>query len=102
MLAIIQLSHNNNKQGGIEMKLRKELPNVISAFEKVKQYIPAHVEYVRAEGKYNDLEERIAWDLLYATKGTAWICGLHSKYNCNSDHITTLAKRALRQVYPID
>ena len=84
------------------MKLRSELPNVISAFEKVKEKIPAHVEWVKKAGNYKDLETRIAWDLLYITKGTTWICELYSKYNCNDDHITTLAKRALRQVYPIN
>jgi len=83
------------------MKLKNELPNVISAFEKVKEQIPAYVEYVKAAGNYNDLETRIAWDLLRATKGSAWICELYSKYGCNDNHITTLAKRALEQVYPI-
>lgn len=82
------------------MKLKNELPNVISAFETVKQKIPTHVEWVKKEGNYKDLETRIAWDLLYATKGTRWICELYSKYDCNDDHITTLAKQALRQVYP--
>jgi hypothetical protein len=84
------------------MKLKNELPNVISAFEKVKEQIPAYVEQVKLAGGYKDLETRIAWDLLYATKGTAWICELYSKYNCNDNHITTLAKRALEQVYPIN
>lgn len=84
------------------MKLRNELPNVISAFEKVREQIPAYVEQVKLAGGYNDLETRIAWDLLRATKGTAWICELYSKYNCNDEHITTLAKHALEQVYPID
>jgi len=83
------------------MKLKKELPDVVQAFEAIKQHIPAHVELVKAAGNYKDLGTRIAWDLLYATKGTTWICELYSKYDCNDDHITTLAKRALRQVYPI-
>ena len=83
------------------MRLAKELPNVVQAFQSVQQHIPAHVAMVKAAGNYKDLETRIAWDLLYATKGTAWICELYAKYDCNDDHITTLAKRALRQVYPI-
>lgn len=84
------------------MKLKDELPNVIQAFEAVKEKIPAHVEQVKAAGNYKDLETRIAWDLLYATKGSAWICELYSKHNCNDNHITTLARRALREVYPIN
>ena len=84
------------------MKLRNELPNVINAFEKVKEQIPAHVDRVKQAGGYKDLETRIAWDLLYATKGTVWICELYSKYDCKDSHISTLAKRALRQVYPIN
>ena len=84
------------------MKLITELPDVISAFETVKEKIPAHVEQVKAAGNYKDLETRIAWDLLYATKGSTWICELYSKHKCNDNHITTLAKRALKQVYPIN
>ena len=82
------------------MKLQNELANVISAFETVKEKIPAYVEWVKKEGNYKDLETRIARDLLYATKGTKWICELYSNYDCDDDHITTLAKQALRQVYP--
>lgn len=84
------------------MKLRSELPNVIRAFESVKDKIPAYVEHVKMIGGYKDLETRIAWDLLYATKGTAWICGLYDKYSCKDTHIDTLAKRALKQVHPIN
>lgn len=84
------------------MKLRNELPDVVRAFETIKQQIPAHVERVKKAGGYKDLETRIAWDLLYATKGTTWICKLYDKYNCNDNHISTLAKRALRQIYPIN
>lgn len=82
------------------MKLQNELANVISAFETVKQKIPAYIEQVKKEGNYKDLETRIARDLLYATKGTKWICALYDRYDCNDDHIDTLAKQALRQVYP--
>jgi len=82
------------------MKLQNELHNVISAFEAVKEKIPAYIEWVKKEGNYQDLETRIAWDLLHATKGSAWICELYNRYDCNDDHIDTLARRALRQVYP--
>lgn len=84
------------------MKLKNELPEVIRAFDTMREQIPAHVERVKILGRYEDLETRIAWDLLYATKGTTWLCALRYRYNCNDDHITTLAKRALRQVYPIN
>lgn len=84
------------------MRLKSELPSVIEAFERVKEKIPAYVEHVKAQGGYKDLETRIAWDLLYATKGTTWICSLYDKYGCNDLHITTLAKQALQQVYPIN
>lgn len=84
------------------MKLKNELPDVIQAFEKVKEKIPAHVEWVKKEGNYKDLETRIARDLLYATKGTKWICDLYDRYDCTDDHIDTLARQALRQVYSIN
>ncbi len=84
------------------MKLKNELPNVVKAFKRFEKKIPAYIETIKNQGGYKDLEARIAWDLLYATKGSLWICELYSKYDCNDNHIATLAKRALREVCPIN
>lgn len=83
------------------MKLKAELNTVIKAFQGIKHLIPEHVELVKQEGTYEDLETRIAWDCLRSAKGTNWICNLYDRYDCNDKHITTLAKAALRAVYTI-
>ncbi len=84
------------------MKLKPELNKVTKALEGIKHLIPEHVELVKQQGNYKDLETRIAWDCLRAAMGTKWICSLYDQYNCNDDHITTLAKKALRTVYKIE
>jgi len=84
------------------MKLKPELDTVTKAFQSIKHLIPEHVELVKQQGNYKDLETRIAWDCLSAVMGTKWICSLYDQYNCNDDHITTLAKKALRTVYKIE
>ncbi len=83
------------------MKLKPELDAVIKKFQGIKHLIPKHVELVKQEGNYKDLEVRIAWDCLRAVMGTKWICNLYDRYNCNDNHITTLAKKALKTVYKI-
>ena len=83
------------------MKLKAELNTVIKALQGIKHLIPEHVELVKREGRYKDLETRIAWDCLRAVMGTKWICSLYDRYDCNDDHITTLAKKALKTVYKI-
>ena len=84
------------------MKLKPELDKVTKAFEGIKHLIPEHVKIVKQQGNYKDLETRIAWDCLRATMGTKWICNLYDQYDCNDDHITTLAKQALKAVYKIE
>ena len=83
------------------MKFKNELNNTIKEFKKIKHLIPKQVEYLEQEGKCKDLETRLAWDCLRATVGTATICKWYDQYNCNDKHITTLAKRALKEVYPL-
>lgn len=82
------------------MKLQNELNTVIKALQGIKHLIPEHVELVKREGNYKDLETRIARDCLRAAMGTKWICDLYDRYDCTDDHIDTLARQALRQVYP--
>ena len=83
------------------MKLKPELDRVIKEFQCIKHLIPEHVKLVKQEGRYKDLETRIAWDCLRAVMGTKWICNLYDQYDCNDDHITTLAKKALKTVYKL-
>lgn len=84
------------------MKLRTELDGVVKKMEEVKEKIELHAEWLKKDGKYKDFETRLAWDVLRAVVGTDTICKWYEQYNCNNDHIDTLAKRALKQVYPIN
>ena len=85
----------------MKMKLENELQGVIEKFRRIEKKIPAYIEQVKEEGGYNNLEVRVAMDLLRATVGTTLLCEWYDKYDCNDTHIVTLAKRALKEVYPI-
>lgn len=84
------------------MKLQKELKPLINDFNKIKDQIPAHVKKVKQDNNYKDLEVRIAYDCLRTVRSPQDICQWYDKYNCNDEHITTLAKRALKEVYKIE
>lgn len=83
------------------MKMQAELNNVINRFKKIAERIPAHAEKLRQSGNYKDFKTRLAWDCLYAVYSASEICEWYDKYNVHDQHITTLAKKALDQVYPI-
>ena len=82
------------------MKLQNELNFTI---EKIKglSNLKEYAEDLKANGKYNDFETRLAWDALRAAVGTNTICKWYDQYNCNDTHISTLAKKALKEVYTI-
>lgn len=86
-------------KGMIQMKLLNELPVVVEALRKIQHEIPLYAEQLKASSNYNDFETRLAWDCMRAVMGTEWICSMYAKYNCNDTHLTTLAKRALKEVY---
>lgn len=83
------------------MKLKAELNEVVRRMEEVKEKIELHAEWLKKNGGYKDFETRLAWDVLRAVVGSDTICKWYKDYACNDKHIDTLAKRALRQVYPI-
>ena len=83
------------------MKLKNELNGIIEAFESIKDRIVAHAKYLKEVGGYNDFETRLAWDALRAVRTSQWICELYDKYDCNVEHIDTLARKALQAVYKI-
>lgn len=83
------------------MKLKAELNEVVRKMEEIKEKIELHAEWLKKNGGYKDFETRLAWDALRAVVGSDTICKWYRDYDCNDEHIDTLAKRALRQVYPI-
>lgn len=83
------------------MKLKALLPEVLSRFSEVSlSSVMMHIDDVKAEGKYKNLETRIAWDLMHTTFTPSEICEWYKQYDCNDDHITTLAKEAMHKVFP--
>jgi hypothetical protein len=84
------------------MKLNKELPYVVKEFKKIKNKIPPYAEELKKEGNYKDFKTRLAWDCLYAVIPINTVCNWYDEYNCNDNHVTTLAKKALKQVYDIN
>lgn len=83
------------------MKLKAELNEVVRKMEGIKEKIELHAEWLKKNGGYKDFETRLAWDALRAVVGSDTICKWYRDYDCNDKHIDTLAKQALRQVYPI-
>lgn len=79
------------------MKLEKEIPYVTGRMEDLKKArdLPGYIETVRNSGEYKILRNRIAWDLIRAACGSAYLCGLYGKYGCNDSHITTLAIKCM-------
>lgn len=82
------------------MKLKNELNFVVEKLKRITD-LEKYAEKLKAEGNYNDFETRLAWDALRASVGTNTICKWYDKYNCNDKHIDTLAKKALKEVYPL-
>lgn len=83
------------------MKLKALLPEVESRFKTIPaEVLTKHIAKVKADGKYKDLTTRISWDLLHATFNPNEICDWYKQYNCNDDHITTLVREAMNNVFP--
>lgn len=80
------------------MKLQNELQYVKAQFEnnidKIKDYAPK----LKESKQYNDFEVRLTWDCLRAFVGSGTICLWYDKYNCHDTHITTLGKKALKEL----
>lgn len=79
------------------MKLKNELDYTVNQFKKIKN-LESYAEKLKETGNYKDFGTRLAWDCIHATIPSEIVCGWYDKYNCNDDHITTMAKAALREL----
>ena len=84
------------------MKLQNEVQNVIQKMKEIEHKIAPYAEQLKQMGGYKDFETRLAYDVLKAVVSSKEICEWYEKYNCNDEHITTLAKRCLKEVYKVD
>ena len=77
------------------MKLANELDFVVEKFKQIN-CLEEYAVNLKKYGLYKDFETRLAWDCLRMTIPSNTICEWYEKYGCNDDHITTLAKKALK------
>jgi hypothetical protein len=84
------------------MKLQNELNGLIEKLETIKTKIPPYAEQLKNTGGYKNFENRLAWDCLHAVVPVSVICEWYTKYDCNDEHISTLARKALNVVLRID
>jgi len=84
------------------MKLQAELENVTNRFKEIQGKIIPYAKQLKMSNNYKDFETRLAWDCLHTTFKSSEICNWYDKYNCTDEHITTLAKQALKKIYPIN
>ena len=81
------------------MKLQNEYNGLVERMVKIDRgQIKRHAEGIRENGGYKCFETRLAWDLLRLVTPTATICDWYEVYDCNDSHITTLAKKACKDL----
>lgn len=80
------------------MKLQKELGYVKTQFQNNLSAIKDYAPKLKASGQYKDYETRLTWDCLRAFIGTGTMCLWYEKYNCHDAHITTVGKKALKEL----
>ena len=80
------------------MLLQKEIPFVESKIKELANRVnlQEYANKLKDSGEYNNFETRLSWDIIRAACGTSYFCDLYDKYGANDDHISTLAKKAVK------
>ena len=85
------------------MKLQEVHKEILDEFKKISldsdlwEKLKNHIKVVKESSGYKMLNVRIAWDIMRWRIGTSRMCDWYRKYDCNDDHITTLALRCMRE-----
>ena len=85
------------------MKLQEVYKETLDEFNKINlnsdllEKLKNHIQAVKESGEYKILNVRIAWDIMRWRIGTPRMCDWYRKYECNDDHITTLALRCIHE-----
>lgn len=85
------------------MKLDEVHKETLDEFKKIilncelLEKLKCHIKAVKESGEYKRLNVRIAWDIMRWRIGTQRMCDWYRKYDCNDDHITTLALRCMHE-----
>lgn len=80
------------------MKLQNEFDFVKTQFANNIDKIKAYAPKLKASEQYKDFETRLTWDCIRAFVGSGTVCLWYEKYNCNDKHITTVGKKALKDL----
>lgn len=84
------------------MKLQKVYKETLEEFNRISndcellEKLKQHILAVKQAHEYKKLNVRIAMDIMYWRVGSSRMCQWYGKYNCNDEHITTLALRCLK------
>ena len=84
------------------MKLQKVYKETLEEFKAISldcellDKLKNHIQVVKEYGGYKSLNVRIAWDIMYWRIGSSKMRDWYREYECNDDHIATLALRCLR------
>lgn len=84
------------------MKLQEVYKQTLDEFKAISldcellEKLKNHIQEVKESHEYKRLNVRIALDIMRWRIGTSKMCDWYRKYDCNDDHITTLALRCLR------
>ena len=76
------------------MKLKSEIQFIRESFKGISS-LREYAEILKANGNYKDFGTRLAWDCIHCSIPSETVCGWYDKYNCDDNHITTLAKAVL-------
>ena len=85
------------------MKLDEVHKETLDEFNKISlngdllEKLKNHIQAVKESGEHKRLNFRIAWDIMRWRIGTSRMCDWYRKYECNDDHITTLALHCMRE-----
>ena len=85
------------------MKLHEVYKETLDEFRAISldcellEKLKCHIQAVKESGEYKMLNVRIAWDIMRWRIGTSRMCDWYRKYDCNDEHITTLALRCMRE-----
>lgn len=86
------------------MKIKPEHYSVLlESIRPLADKLPAHREFIRKEGKSKDVEMRLRWDALWASKidGKAscfWISNVLYKDGLNDSHIDSALRAVMREL----
>ena len=84
------------------MKLQEVYKETLDEFKKISldsellENLKNHIQAVKESHEYKSLNVRIACDIMRWRIGTSRMCDWYRKYDCNDEHINTLALRCLR------